>query len=202
MAMQLMTVIQQVIIYKSLGFYGGGDELALMGAILNMFAFALIPLWGISMGLQPILGMNYGAKKYSRVKEAFYKFLFASTIFSFVIWTIFMAFPHRILGMYITDASLITRGTDPFRMVMGMFLLQGFLLLPATLFQSIGRGGMASLVLVTREILLFVPLVILLPLLLGVRGVWISIPIADLVISVFASILFIRVLRSLGKNES
>ena len=202
MAMQLMTVIQQVIIFKSIGFYGGGDELALMGAILNMFAFALIPLWGISMGLQPIIGMNYGAKKYHRVKEAFNKFLLASTIFSFVIWVIFMVFPGRILGMYLTDATLITRGANPFRMVMGMFLLQGFLLLPATLFQSIGRGALASLVLVTREILLFVPLVIVLPLIMGVRGVWISIPIADLVIAVLASILFIRVFASLGENTS
>jgi len=202
MAMQLMTVIQQIIIFKSIGFYGGGDELALMGATLNMFAFALIPMWGISMGLQPILGMNYGAKKHSRVKEAFNKFLFASTAIAFFIWIIFMVFPVRILGMYITDPALVASGANAFRVVMGAFLLQGFLLLPATLFQSIGKGGMASIVLLAREILLFVPLVIVLPLFMNLLGVWISIPIADVVIAVIASILLIVVFRSLGTTET
>ena len=201
MAMQLMTVIQQVIIFKSIGFYGGGDELALMGAMLNMLAFALIPMWGISMGLQPIIGMNFGAKKYARVKEAFYKFLLASTAIAFVIWLIFMIFPIRILGMYITDSALVTLGTNPFRVVMGMFLLQGFLLLPATLFQSIGKGGLAGIVLLAREILLFVPLVIVLPLFIELWGVYVSMPIADAAIAVLASILFIAVLRKMGKTE-
>ena len=201
MAMQLMTVIQQVIIFKSIGFYGGGDELALMGAMLNMLAFALIPMWGISMGLQPIIGMNFGAEKYARVKEAFYKFLLASTAIAFVIWLIFMIFPIRILGMYITDSALVTLGTKPFRVVMGMFLLQGFLLLPATLFQSIGKGGLAGVVLLAREILLFVPLVIVLPLFIELRGVYVSMPIADAAIAVLASILFIAVFRTMGKTE-
>jgi putative MATE family efflux protein len=201
MAMQLMTVIQQVIIFKSIGFYGGGDDLALMGATLNMFAFALIPMWGISMGLQPILGMNFGAKNYSRVKEAFNKFLLASTVIAFVVWAVFMVFPDGILSMYITDPALVASGVNAFRIVMGAFLLQGFLLLPATLFQSIGKGGMASVILLAREILLFVPLVMLLPLVMDLWGVWISIPIADVVIAVFASILFILVFRSLGTTE-
>jgi Na+-driven multidrug efflux pump len=202
MAMQLMTVIQQVIIFKSIGFYGAGDDLALMGATLNMFAFALIPMWGISMGLQPILGMNYGAKEYSRVKEAFNKFLMASTAIAFMIWVIFMVFPDRILGMYIPDPALVASGANAFRIVMGAFLIQGFLLLPATLFQSLGRGGMASIVLLAREILLFVPLVILLPLFMDLWGVWLSIPIADVVIAVLASVLFIVVFRSLGTTDN
>jgi Na+-driven multidrug efflux pump len=202
MAMQLMTVIQQVIIFKSIGFYGGGDDLALMGATMNMFAFALIPMWGISMGLQPILGMNYGAKNYSRVKEAFYKFLLASTAIAFVVWALFMVFPGRILGMYITDPALVTSGANAFRIVIGAFFLQGFLLLPATLFQSIGKGGMASIVLLAREILLFVPLVIVLPLIMDLWGIWVSIPIADLAIAVIASVLFIITLRSLGTTEA
>jgi putative MATE family efflux protein len=201
LAMQLMTVIQQVIIFKSIGFYGGGDELALMGATLNMFAFALIPMWGISMGLQPIIGMNYGAEKYGRVKEAFYTFLLAATAIAFVVWAVFMLFPDRILGMYLTEPALVASGANAFRMAVGMFLLQGFLLLPATLFQSIGKGGLASVVLLTREILLFVPLVVVLPLFMDLWGVWISIPIADAAIAVLASILFIVVLRSLKTNE-
>jgi putative MATE family efflux protein len=201
LAMQLMTVVQQIIIFKSIGHYGGGDELALIGATLNMFAFALIPMWGISMGLQPILGMNFGAKKYPRVKEAFYKFLLASTVIAFVIWALFMLFPERILGMYITDPALVSSGTNVFRIVMGVFLLQGFLLLPATLFQAIGKGGMASLVLLAREILLFVPLVIVLPLFLGLVGIWISVPIADVLIVILALILFIVVLKSVDTLE-
>ena len=123
--MQLMVVIQQILIFKSVGFYGRGDDLALIGATLNMLSFALIPMWGISAGLQPIIGMNFGAKLYPRVKEAFNKFLLASTIIALVIWAIFMIFPSKILGLYITDPGLASSGVYMFRIVMSVFFLQG-----------------------------------------------------------------------------
>jgi putative MATE family efflux protein len=201
MAMQLMIVIQQIIIFKSVRFYGGGDELALVGATLNMLSFALIPLWGITLGLQPLIGMNFGAYKYPRVKESFNKFLLAASVFTLVVWAIFMVFPDRILSMYITDSALATSGANMFRIMMGAFFIQGFILLPATLFQSIGKGGTASFLLLAREILLFVPIVVVLPLFMGLNGIWLSIPLADALIAVLAIILFVIVFRSMGVSH-
>jgi putative MATE family efflux protein len=197
-AMQLMIVVEQVVIYKSVSIYGGGDDLAIIGATMNMLAFAAIPLWGISQGLQPIVGMNFGAKQYDRVKEAFKKFLMAATAFVVVIWAMFMVIPDSILGMYITDPAVASSGANAFRIVMSMFFLNGIILLPATLFQAIGKGGMASFLVLARQVLIFVPLVIALPLFMGLDGVWAALPIADITITVLTAALVLREVRLIG----
>ena len=198
MAMQLMTVIQQVTIFKSIASYGVPNDLAIIGATLNMLAFAFIPLWGISQGLQPIIGMNYGAKKYSRVKESFRKFLLAATVVALIIWMIFMIIPHMILSLYIPDTEIVNSGINVFRVVLSVFLLYGFVVLPVVFFQSIGKGNIASFLLITRQVILFVPIVIILPFLMGLNGVWIAIPISDALIVIISFILVIRELRRLG----
>jgi putative MATE family efflux protein len=201
MAMQLMTVTQQAMIIKSVGHYGGGDDLALIGATLNMLAFALIPLWGISQGLQPVIGMNYGANSYARVKEAFRKFLLAASLIALAIWVVFMTLPRTILGLYITDPALVSSAANLFRLFMVVFFLQGFIFLPATLFQAIGKGTVASLLLLAREVLVFAPIVIILPLFIGMNGVWVSLPIADALIVIIAVVLFSRELRTMGSPQ-
>jgi Na+-driven multidrug efflux pump len=103
--------------------------------------------------------------------------------------------------MYITDPALATSGANMFRIMMGAFFIQGFILLPATLFQSIGKGGTASFLLLAREILLFVPIVVVLPLFMGLNGIWLSIPLADALIAVLAIILFVIVFRSMGVSH-
>jgi putative MATE family efflux protein len=200
MAMQLMLVIEQVIIFKSISIYGGGDDLAIIGATLNMLAFSLIPIWGISQGLQPVIGMNYGAKKYDRVKEGFKKFVIAATGMVFVIWALFMLFPQSVLSMYITDSKVASSGAPAFRIIMSMFFLHAIILLSATLFQAIGKGGMATFLLVARQVIIFAPIVIILPLFMGLDGVWISLPIADILILVITSVLVIHEFRILGQN--
>ena len=202
MAMQLMTVIQQVTIFKSIASYGVPNDLAIIGATLNMLAFAFIPLWGISQGLQPIIGMNYGAKKYSRVKESFRKFLLAATVVALSIWLIFMIIPHIILSLYIPDTEIVNSGINAFRIVLSVFLLYGFVVLPVVFFQSIGKGNIASFLLIARQVILFVPIVIILPILMGLNGVWIAVPISDALIVIISSILVIRELRRLGISKA
>ncbi len=197
--MQLMTVIELVLIYRSIGSYGGEAEYAIMGATMNMLSFSIIPMWGIAQGLQPLVGMNFGAKKYDRVKEGYKKFLLAASAIAIVIWIIFMLFPDKIIGIYLPIPELVTQGAVSFRIFMSVFFLQAFIFLPAVFFESIGKGGMASFLLLARQILLFAPLVLILPILIGVDGIWLSIPIADGLIAVISIIFIAHGFRSLGK---
>jgi putative MATE family efflux protein len=202
MFMQLLVVTEQIMIFKSIVAYNGGPrELAIIGATLNMLSFALIPMFGITQGMQPVIGINYGAKEYARVKETFKKFLMAATFISTVIWIIFMTIPDKIIGIYLTDPSLVDSGTNIFRIVMVVFFLQGMIFLPATLFQSMGKGGKAGLLLLIRQVVLFVPLIIILPILMGLDGVWWSIPLADGIAVAIISIFVLRGLKSIGKDE-
>jgi Na+-driven multidrug efflux pump len=76
------------------------------------------------------------------------------------------------------------------------------ILLSATLFQAIGKGGIATFLLVARQVIIFAPIVIILPLFMGLDGVWISLPIADIIILIFTSILVFREFGILGQNPS
>jgi putative MATE family efflux protein len=198
--MQLLTVIELIFLYRSIGIYGAEIDFALMGATMNMLNFSILPMWGIAQGLQPIIGMNFGAKKYDRVKEAYKKFLLAATSIAIIIWIIFMLFPVRIIGIYLPDPSIAELGGNSFRIFMGAFLLQGFIFLPPIFFESIGKGGKASFLLSARQILLFAPLVIILPIFMGLDGIWMSIPISETLIAIISLIFIAHGLKTLGKH--
>jgi putative MATE family efflux protein len=201
--MQLLIVFELILLYRSIGANGGIDiDFAIMGATMNMLNFSVLPMWGIAQGLQPIIGMNFGAKKYDRVKEAYKKFLFAATAIAIIIWIIFMLFPDKIIGVYLTNPAHAELGASSFRIFMGVFFLQGFIFLPPIYFESIGKGGKASFLLSARQLLLFAPLVLILPLFMGLDGVWISIPITDALISIISLIFVTHGLKTLGKFKT
>ena len=200
MFMQLMTVIELVLIYRAIGNYGGDAEYAIMGATMNMLSFAVIPMWGIAQGLQPLVGMNFGAKKYNRVKEGYKKFLLAATSIATIIWILFIVFPDKIIGIYLPNPELISQGAGSFRIFMSVFFFQAFIFLPAVFFESIGKGGRASFLLLARQILLFAPLVLILPIFFGIDGVWLSIPIADILIVIISIIFITHGFKTLGKT--
>ncbi len=199
-ALQLVTVLEFTLIYTSVATYGDSDDLALIGATMNMFNFALIPLFGISQGLQPVVGMNYGAEQYARTVEALKKFLLAATAILFVLWSLFMIAPDVILGLYIPDQSLAESGSRMFRVIMAFFFLQGLIALPATYFQAIGKGGTATFLIVARQVLIFAPLVLFLPTFMDLDGVWLSLPMADVSIVVITTVLIGREIRALGEK--
>jgi putative MATE family efflux protein len=202
MFMQLMTVIELFLLYRVIGDYGDplGFDLAIMGATMNMLTFAIIPMWGIAQGLQPVIGMNFGAKMYDRVKEGYKKFLLAATIIATGIWIVFMLFPDIIIGIYLPIPTLVEQGAGSFRIFMSVFFLQAFIFLPAVFFESIGKGGRASFLLIARQILLFAPLVLILPIFMGIDGVWYSIPISDALIVIISIIFIAHGFKTLGKS--
>jgi putative MATE family efflux protein len=200
LAMQLLALIEHLLIYKTVSIYGGSEELALIGASLNMLAFAGIPLWGIAQGLQPLIGMNFGAKQINRVKEGYKKFLLGATVIASVIWLLFMLFPSQILSIYITDIDVVKSGVFMFQIVMGAFFLRGFISIPIILFQSIGQGAKAFFMLLSDSILLFVPVIIILPIYMGINGVWYAILIGDILIVFLGLALVIHQFKNLNKE--
>lgn len=185
MMIHLMTVIQQLIFYKSLAYYGSDAEIILMGATLRILSFVFIPLWGISQGLQPIIGINYGSMKIKRVQNAYKTFLLISSSISGILWIFVMVFPQICLGMFITDNEIVHEGMNLFRIALSSYFLMGFLITTLTLYQAIGKALKASILTLGRQLIFFIPLVLILPLFFGIIGVWLSIPLTDFLTSIF-----------------
>lgn len=182
MIMQLMSLVQQAVMYKSIAAYGSGDDLAVIGAAIRLMSFAFIPVWGISQGLQPVVGMNYGAKKFGRVKEAYGLFTGLATVFTGVAWACFMIFPKAMLGWFINEPVLIEAGFPYVRGMLAAFVLFGFLIMTVTLFQATGKGGKAAFTIMGRQILFFIPLVLILPRFIGMNGIILATPISDVLV--------------------
>ena len=125
MLMQVMMLIQMTVVYNTAVKYGGADQIALMGAALRVMQLAFVPVWGMSQGLQPAVGTNYGAKNYDRVKKLTNVFIAGSTCLSLVFWLVIECFARGILSAFITQADIVAKGITNFRLMFAVFPAYG-----------------------------------------------------------------------------
>ena len=195
MMMQLLFMIQQTLLYKMAFQYGGEMHGTLMAAAIRMYGFSFIPLWGMSQGLQPVVGTNFGAKRYDRVAASVRVFSWGGLLLAGFFWILALALPGQILQLFGVEASLIAQGVGYFRLFYMAFVLYGLMVMAVTFFQAIGDGKKASLIVLGRQLVAFVPMALLLPQWLGVTGVWLAQPLVDTVIILLGVWLMISAIR-------
>lgn len=181
MLMQVMMMVQQTIMYNVAAQFGGNEWQILLGASLRIQAFAFIPLWGLSQGFQPAVGTNYGAEKFTRVRQMLTVFLLGGTVLALLFYLPVMFFPKAMLSLFITDSAIAGLGVSNLQLFFSTYVILPMMILSITLFQSIGQGGKAALLTVLRQVALFIPLCLLLPRIgsLGVQGVFLAPAITD-----------------------
>lgn len=203
MLMQVMTMVQQTIMYNTVERWGGGSWQTVLGACLSLQSFAFIPLWGISQGFQPAIGTNYGAKQYDRVRSFTKVFMVAATVLALVFYLPIMLAPKGMLGMFITDEAICAQGAPMLRVLFSTYICYGVLILAITFFQAIGKAGAASAMALLRQVLLFLPLVLLLPTVFAVpvQGVFYAQMFTDLVVLLIGIVLLIKAFGNIRKEE-
>lgn len=203
MLMQVMTLVQQTVLYNVASRYGGESWQIILGAALSTQSFAFIPLWGMSQGFQPAVGTNYGAKQYDRVKKITKGFIVGGTVLTLIFYIPIQLAPKTLLSWFIKDASLVSQGVAPFRILFSTYILLGFLIMAITLMQSLGKASKASVLVMLRQIVLFIPLAIIMPMIggLGVTGVFVAPALTDLIVVIMAIFMVASVFRGLTKQE-
>lgn len=186
MMMQVLTIIQQSMLYSQAFKYGGDQAAAVMAVGLRIMAFSFIPIWGMSQGLQPAIGANYGAEKYDRVRSIFKVFVVGSLVLAGVFWIPSEIFAKDMLMLFGIKGMTLTMGIPAFRIFYSIFILYGILIMVLTFFQSIGDGKTAGLLVMLKQIILFVPLIFILPMVLGLNGIWLTIPLVDLLLVIIS----------------
>jgi putative MATE family efflux protein len=178
---------------------GGELPIATFGVIFRVISFVFMPMIGIAQGAQPILGFNFGAKQYGRVKKSLRLANRSATAIASVGFLIFVLFPGPILQIFSNDKRLITLGTEATRwLVLGLPLV-GYQSIGTSLFQALGKAKPAIFLALSRQVLFLIPMVVILSRIYGIRGVWLSFPAAD---SVSFTVTFIMVtyeLRNLSR---
>ena len=190
---QIVIVVISVVTNNVLGIYVTGGEAAVSQAIglftvaFKVFGIVISIAIGVASGGQPILGYNYGAKKYDRVKQAFKQIMLTILAVGLVATVLFEVCPQvfiKMFGATVTDFALKT-----FRIYLGLIVLTCLTKAVSIFFQAIGMPVKATLVAMLRDLILLVPLVIVLPMIGGIQWFFWSAPIADVVTFVVAAIL-------------
>ena len=179
MLMQVLTIIQQSFLYGQAFRYGGETSATIMAATLRIQAFSFIPLWGMSQGLQPAIGANFGAKQYDRVKKIFNVFTISSIALAACFWLPAEGFAKPVLKLFGLSDETLLLAVPSFRTMYGIFIVYGVMIMTMTFFQAIGDGKTAGILVMLRQIILFIPSVILLPLIVGTQSLWYVLPIVD-----------------------
>jgi len=172
MMLQFMFFVQQVVVFRSLAHYGEDWDIAFMGACYRLFLIALIPGFGFAQAMQPIVGINYGAKEYARVKKSFSIFTISYTLFLLLTWGVVILFPRVCLSWMLPDAEFSQQDIWNFQMMLSSLPIFPYFMMATTLFQAIGNAKAAGYAMVAREIIFFVPIVLLLPLWFGISGIY------------------------------
>ena len=201
MLMQVMTLLQQTVLYHTAHSYGGDDWQILLGAALSVQSFTMIPLWGASQGFQPAAGTNFGAKQYDRVKQVTRAFIVGATVLGLIFYIPIQLAPGTILSWFIKDAGIVSQGVTDFRILFSTYIVLGFVLMVITLMQSLGKASKASILVLMRQIILFVPLAIFLPKVggLGIDGVFLAPAVTDLIVLVLSIVMLAGEFRNISR---
>jgi putative MATE family efflux protein len=197
-AMQAAIGLVNAILNRTLYQYGGDMALTAMGIVYSILVLIIMPLQGLTQGVQPIIGYNYGAKKYRRLIQAYRLAVLWATIFVVAGFVLMQGFPRFFIGIFRNEeGELMRMGIRSLRTcTLGLPFL-GFQIISANFFQALGKPIPGTLLSLSRQILLFIPLVLLLPRFFGVYGIFFAIPASDLGASLLAALMIGRELRRL-----
>ncbi len=201
--MQLAASVMQSILNHQLDRYGGDLAVSAMGILYVMFMMVAMPIFGLNQGAQPIVGYNYGARRFDRVKRTLVTAIAAATALALAGFAAAMLFPAQVVWLFNRkDQSLLALGTHAMRISMSMLPLIGFQVVSASYFQAVGKPKQALLLMLSRQVLLLIPAVLILPHFFGLDGVWLAMPTADCGSSLLTGVCLLAELRRLQQNRS
>jgi putative MATE family efflux protein len=195
--MQLAASIITIIFNRSLENYGGDVAIAAMGIINSVSMLILMPIFGINQGAQPIIGYNYGAQNFERVKKTLKLAIIAATTISTAGFIAIELFPRQIMSIFGSENKLLDIGAGGMRIFLVMLPIVGFQIVSANYFQAVGKAKISIFLSLSRQVIFLIPILLLLPGLFKLNGVWIAGPASDFLASLVTAIMLIREIKKL-----
>ena len=201
-SMQVAASGVAVLMNTSLIRHGGDLAVGAYGIINTVLMMFLMIIMGLNQGTQPIIGYNYGAGNYKRVRETLLYAVKIATIITVAGALIGVIFPGVFAAAFTTDAELMSITERGIRIAVSAMPLVGFQIVSSSFFQSIGFAAKSLIQSLSRQLIFLVPGIILLPRLWGLDGLWIAMPISDFLAFILSIFLLTHQLRQLKIMES
>lgn len=201
--MNVCACIVVIFINKALLETGGNDGELAVGAygIVNRVGMLFVMIvFGITQGMQPILGYNYGANNWERVKRTLNIGFIVGLLVTTLGFIVGELIPQQIASLFANDDTLIAISTTGFRISFMFFAVIGGQIVIQNFFQSIGKPMISIFLSLTRQLLFLIPTLLIFPRIWGVEGVWTSLAVSDILAFIVATITLVIILRRKNKN--
>ena len=193
--MNLAACFIVILINQGLKEYGGDLAIGAFGIVNRLVFIVVMIVMGLNQGMQPIAGYNFGAKLYERVNKVLKLTIVYATVVTTFGFLVGMLVPDLVVGIFTSDAELIDISARGLRIVVMFFPIIGFQMVTSNFFQSIGMAGKAIFLSLTRQMLILLPCLLILPRFFGVAGVWYSMPVSDVLASLIALVMLVMQFR-------
>ncbi|RCX16345.1 putative MATE family efflux protein [Anaerobacterium chartisolvens] len=170
--MSVMSLVQAVFVFNALSKYGTTADVAFYGVVYRIFTFLMTPIFGLMRALQPVIGINYGAQRYQRVISSYKIFAVTAMVLTLPFWILSIAAPGAVLGLIMKDAVFAGAELMYFRVYMAILPVLSFIFMAMTLFPSVDKGKPAAVIGIARQLVFYVPVMLLLPKTIGVKGIY------------------------------
>ena len=189
-------------IYGAKSIYGSEIPIAVAGIVMKINVIFIAIVLGLTQGAQPIAGYNYGARKYTRVREILNLTLKAAFVISIVAFAIFQLFPVQIISVFGSGSELYFKyGTKYMKVFLFFIFLNGIQAAITLFLTSIGRAFQGAVLSLVRQIISLLPLLIILPYFMGVDGIMFAFPIADLVAFIVSVVILKKEMKKIPKKD-
>lgn len=206
---QVALTVVQIVMNNSLTYYGAmsvyGKEipLAACGIVMKTNAILLAVIIGISQGSQPIVGFNYGAKQYQRVKDTYKLAIICNLAVSALGFILFQFFPRQIISVFGTgDEAYFEFSVKFMRIFLFMVIANGVQLISSNFFSAIGKPLKGMILSLTRQVFFLIPLILILPLFMGIDGIMFAGPVADTMAFITTVILISFEMRLISRMQA
>jgi Na+-driven multidrug efflux pump len=174
---------------------GGESAVAVYAIISRLLMFSLFPVLGITQGFIPIAGFNYGANNKKRVEQVIRTAVLYATGFATLIFLMINVFSNSIGGIFTNEPLVLEKAPAAIRWVFAATPIVGVQLIGAAYYQAIGKALPALLLTLTRQGFFFIPLLYIFPSFMGINGVWLAFPIAELLATIVTGSFLVYELR-------
>ena len=190
-----------IIINNSLQNYGGDMAIGAYGIINRLLTLYVMIVLGLTMGMQPIVGYNFGAQKIDRVKQTLRLGIISGVVITSSGFVICEFFPHAVSALFTDSDELIDLAVGGIRLTVLMFPFVGAQIVIGNFFQSIGKAKISIFLSLTRQLLYLLPCLLLFPNWWGLEGIWISMPVSDALAFITAVVSLMIYIKKVSKQH-
>ncbi len=201
-AMQVAGSIVGAVANYQLVKYGGDLALGAFGLLNSVAMLFMMPIFGINQGSQPIIGFNYGAGRYDRVKEVLKYTVTAATLVCIFCWAMVEFAPIVLIHFFTEDQALTEIAKNGMRIMLFTMPIVGVQVICSSFFQAIGQATTALVLGLLRQVILLIPLLLIVPTFLQLNGVWLSGPIGDFISAIVTVIVFYNTIKKMKMNTA